>query len=245
MDGGSTDQTRDVLERYQRFFHHAESAPDRGQADAVARGFTNTTGEIMAYLNSDDLLAPDALEFVGRTFAEDARIDCIYSHRVFIAADNLVGSYWILPAHRDWWMKRWDFIPQETCFWRRRIYEAVGGMNPSYQFALDYDLFVRFMKQGRMQRVNRFLGAFREHARSKTAGLEDGRVHPEVSRVRREYGIRLPPRQWVFELALDRWVRYRSRRFAESGAVLPGALAGVGYDYDRIWGGLLNDPRLP
>ncbi len=245
MDGGSTDQTHDILLRYQRFFHHCESAPDGGQADAVARGFQKTSGEIMAFLNSDDLLAPGSLEFVARTFAENPAVDAIYSHRVFIGSDNLVRSYWILPAHNNWWMKRWDFIPQETCFWRRRIYDAVGGLNPSYQFALDYDLFVRFMDQGRMRRVNRFLGAFREHADSKTAGLENGPVHPEVLRVRREHCIRFPPRQWVFELALDRWVRGRSRRFAESGAMLPGALPGVGYDYDQLWGGLLNDPRLP
>jgi glycosyltransferase involved in cell wall biosynthesis len=245
MDGGSTDQTPEVLGRYQRFFHHAESAPDGGQADAIVRGFNHTTGEIMAFLNSDDLLAPDSLEFVARTFAEDPRVDCIYSHRVFIGPDNRVGSYWMLPAHRDWLMKRWDYIPQETCFWRRRIYEAVGGVNPTYQFALDYDLFVRFMEHGRLRRVDRFLGAFREHAGSKTTGLQEGQVHPEVLRVRRDYGIGFPPRQWVFEFALDRWVRHRSRRFAESGGLLPGALPGVGYDYDQLWGGLLNDPRLP
>jgi glycosyltransferase involved in cell wall biosynthesis len=242
MDGGSTDQTQDILDRYRPFFTHVESERDRGQADAVARGFTHTSGEIMAYLNSDDLLAPGALEFVARTFAAEPKIDAIYSHRVLIGEDNSVESYWILPPHCDWLMKRWDYIPQETCFWRRRIYEAVGGIDPSFQFALDYDLFVRFMERGRMRRVNRFLGAFRQHPTSKTAGLIEGQVHPEVARVRKEHGVWIPPRQWVWELALHKWVEQRSRRFAVSGAVLPGALPGVRYNYDQVWGGVLNRP---
>ena len=69
MDGGSTDQTAEILARYRRFFTHVESAKDGGQADAVARGFAHTSGEIMAYLNSDDMLAPGALEFVAPDFS--------------------------------------------------------------------------------------------------------------------------------------------------------------------------------
>ena len=245
MDGGSTDRTAEILRRYERFFAHVESAPDRGQADAVARGFGHTSGEIMAYLNSDDLLAPGAFEFVVRYFARHPRVDAIYSHRVFLTEDNTVDAYWILPAHRGWLMKRWDYIPQETCFWRRRIYEAAGGIDPSFQFALDYDLFVRFMERGRLRRVPRFLGAFRRHASAKTAGLVDGRVHPEVERVRREHHVWVPRGHGRVEKAVFDWIAARSRRFAHRGTTLPGALAGIGYDYDRVWGGLLAASRLP
>ena len=245
MDGGSTDETQEILKRYQRFFAHAESAADRGQADAVARGFAYTHGDIMAYLNSDDVLAPGTLEFVGRYFASHPRVDAIYSHRVFIADDNTVDSYWVLPAHRDWLMKRWDYIPQETCFWRRSLYEKSGGINPSFQFALDYDLFVRFMETGRLRRVNRFLGAFRKHPASKTSGLVEGITHPEVARVRRERGVKLSDWHRLPELALHEWIDIRSRRFAAGRPPLPGALKGVGYDYDRVWNGMLNDRRPP
>lgn len=245
MDGGSTDQTWEILKHYRRFLTYAESAADGGQADAVARGFTHTGGEIMAYLNSDDVLAPGALEFVGRYFASHPRVDALYSHRVFITEDNTVDSYWLLPAHRDWLMKRWDYIPQETCFWRRRLYEQTGSIDPSFQFALDYDLFVRFMETGRVRRVNRFLGAFRKHPASKTSGLVEGATHPEVARVRRENGIKLDDWHRLPELALHEWIDIRSRRFAAGGLALPGALAGVGYDYDRVWNGMLNDRNLP
>ena len=240
MDGGSTDRTPEILARYRGFFTHVESAKDGGQADAVKRGFEHTSGEIMAYLNSDDVLAPGTLQFVTGFFAENPRVDALYSHRVFIDENNRVERYWLLPAHRDGLMKRWDYIPQETCFWRRRIYDHVGGVDPTFQFALDYDLFVRFMERGRMHRVNRFLGAFRQHAASKTAALVEGRVHSEVDRVRRAHRIWMPRGHGLGELAANRWIEWRSRRFARSGKSLAGALPGVGYDYDRVWGGRLS-----
>lgn len=242
MDGGSRDRTREILARFAPRLTHVESAPDGGQADAIVRGFAHTTGDIMAYLNSDDMLAPGALEFVAKFFGEHPRVDGLYSHRVFVDEDNLVGSYWILPPHSNWLMKRWDYIPQETCFWRRRIYEEAGGIDPSFQFALDYDLFVRFMERGRMVRVNRFLGAFRKHADSKTAGLIDGNRHPEVVRVGRAHGI--PQQHWIPERILHEWMTRRSRRFAASRTTLPGALPGTGYNYDRVWDGRLNDQRF-
>ena len=244
MDGGSTDETPGILGRYAGRLSYIESAKDGGQADAVARGFAHTRGEIMGYLNSDDVLAPGALEFVARFFEDHPGVDAVYSHRVFMRDDGVVDSYWILPAHSNALMKRWDYIPQETCFWRRRIYGEVGGIDPAFQFALDYDLFVRFTERGRMQRVNRFLGAFRRHAASKTAALKEGSVHPEIEGVRKQHRIWMPRGHGLAELALSRWVARRSRQFVESGAVLPGALAGVGYDYDRVWDGRLTGAEL-
>jgi glycosyltransferase involved in cell wall biosynthesis len=241
MDGGSKDQTTDILERYQDCLHYCESSPDEGQADAVARGFEHTSGEIMAYLNSDDLLAPGALDFVARYFAEHPEVDAVYSHRVFIDEQNIVTRYWVLPPHHSWMMERWDYIPQETCFWRRRIYDDVGGIDKSFQFALDYDLFVRFMKVGRMERVNRFLGAFREHLSSKTTNQEG--MHPEVLRVYKEKGIHIADWQRLPQLAQHELLDIRSRKHAASGKRLPGALPGIGYDYDLVWGGRLNALR--
>ncbi len=241
MDGGSKDGTAEILERYNDRLTYWESARDEGQADAVVRGFEHTTGEIMAYLNSDDMLAPGALDFAARYLREHPEVDAIYSHRVFIDEGNIVTRYWILPPHHTWMMERWDYIPQETCFWRRGIYEKVGGIDKSFHFALDYDLFVRFMKQGRMERVDRFLGAFREHASSKTT-MQEG-AHPEVQRVYEKHGIHVADWHRLPQLAQYELLDIRSRRFAAGGKILPGALAGIGYDYDRVWRGRINGRR--
>jgi glycosyltransferase involved in cell wall biosynthesis len=245
MDGGSKDGTLDVLEPYRDRFAHFVSERDNGQSDAIARGFERTTGEIMAYLNSDDMLAPGTLRWVADFFARHPDVDAVYSHRITVDGDNKVAWYWILPEHSDWYMTRWDLIPQETCFWRRRIFEKVGNVDPTYRFAMDYDLFVRFMQAGRMARADRFLGVFREHAAAKTSQLNATVGQQECKRVWTKYGIT----NGRFDLYTSaRFYNAAIRngcKFANAGKRLPGNLPGVGYDYDDVWGGLLNTDRLP
>ncbi len=230
MDGGSTDPSPQILARYREHFKHFESAKDNGHADAVRRGFEHTSGEIMAYLNSDDLLAPGALHFVAGYFAAHPAIDCIYSHRVFIDAENAVTGYWILPPHSNWLMRRWDYIPQETCFWRRSLYEAVGGIDPSFTL-FDYDLFVRFMERGRMARVNRFLGAFRQHPESITSRAGDVRRHPDSIRIRQQHDISLHHWHWIPERLLHDWIARRSRESREPR---------IGQNFNDFWAGRLS-----
>ena len=245
MDGGSTDETQRKLEPYADRFAHYVSEKDSGQADAIRRGFESCTGQIMSYLNSDDMLAPGTLHFVARFFARHPDVDAIYSHRVTVDEQNRVLWYWLLPRHSDWYMTRWDLIPQETCFWRRSLFEKCGNIDPGFRFAMDYDLFVRFMQKGRMVRVNRFLGAFRKHTEAKTSQLLETVGAQEIAAVWKRYGL---GKRKIDELRATRFfngVNRRGGRFAARKRHLQGALPGVGYDYDRVWGGLLSDRRLP
>ena len=245
MDGGSKDSTREVLQPYADRFAHYVSEKDRGQADAIHRGFERATGDIMAYLNSDDMLAPGALHFVAKYFAEHPGVDAIYSHRCTVDERNRVLYYWILPRHNSWYMTRWDLIPQETCFWRRSLFDRAGNIDPTFRFAMDYDLFVRFMKHGRMVRVNRFLGVFRKHTEAKTSQLLETIGSQEVARVWKQYGLVKTKLDNLRSARFFNSVNRRGGRFAYHKKHLPGALPGIGYDYDRVWGGLLNDTRLP
>jgi hypothetical protein len=174
-DGGSTDETLEVLRRHSDSLTRWESAPDRGQADAINLGFAGTTGEIMAFLNSDDLLLPGSLAYVARYFARHPEVDVVYGHRILIDEhDRQVGA-WLIPARAERVLQWSDCIPQETLFWRRRAWEAAGAqMDESFSFALDWDLLLRFREAGaRMRRVPRFLGAFRLHADQKHRVLLD------------------------------------------------------------------------
>ncbi len=100
IDGGSTDDTSRVLERYKSDLSYYVSEPDRGQSHAITKGFAHLKGDIIGYLNSDDLLMDGALRFVGEYFATHDRVDVIYGHRIVIDEDGREVGRWILPPMR-------------------------------------------------------------------------------------------------------------------------------------------------
>jgi glycosyltransferase involved in cell wall biosynthesis len=174
QDGGSSDETLDVLRSFDGLLTAWASEPDNGQADAINRGFQRTTGEIMGWLNSDDLLLPGSLAYVARYFADHPEVDVVYGNRVMIdATDGQIGA-WILPAHNDRALTLADYIPQETLFWRRSIWDAAGGsLDTDFGYALDWDLLLRFLDAGATTVcLPRFLGAFRIHDEQKTSAAD-------------------------------------------------------------------------
>jgi hypothetical protein len=175
QDGASTDNTVEVVRRYESELRAWRSEPDAGQGDAINRGFAGTSGEIMAYLNSDDLLLPGSLAYVARYFATHPAVDVVYGHRVMIDEYDRKIGIWVLPPHDDDELALIDFVPQETLFWRRSVWEAAGGhIDPGLRFAVDWDMLLRFREQGaKMVRLPRFLGAFRVHTAQKTSAMPD------------------------------------------------------------------------
>ncbi len=245
MDGGSTDGTQDAIARYRDRFSYYVSEKDKGQSDAIHRGFLQSTGEIMAYLNSDDMLAPGALYYVAEFFRTHPDVDVLYSHRCTVDAANKSIWYWILPQHSNYLMRRWDLIPQETTFWRRRIFEKAGNIDPQYRFAMDYELFVRFMLEGKFHRADRFLGSFRQHDNAKTSQLLETVGKDEIAQVWQKYGLKSSRLDPVVSMRFFNAAMRNGARYAASGKMLPGGLAGIGWDYNELWGGMLNETRLP
>ena len=186
QDGGSTDGTVQILEKYRTKLKSAVSRPDGGQANAINLGFQHASGEIMAWLNSDDLLLPGTVSYVARYFLEHPDVDVVYGHRINIDENDQEIGRWIMPAHDDELLRWADFIPQETLFWRTRIWQKVGAsLDESFQFALDWDLLLRFQDAGaKFARLPRFLGAFRVHAAQKTQAAMDGTGQAEMNRLR-------------------------------------------------------------
>ncbi len=189
QDGGSTDQTSEILTKYQSRFHSCESAPDGGQANAINKGFAKSAGEILAFVNSDDMLLPGSLHTVAQFFATHPQVDVVYGHRIIIDhQDNEVGR-WIMPEHSDHAFIWTDYIAQETMFWRRRIWEKIGGhLDESFQSALDWDLLLRFeAARAKFHRIPRFLGAFRVHPQQKSSARYDDLGWPEWQRIRERW----------------------------------------------------------
>jgi glycosyltransferase involved in cell wall biosynthesis len=221
QDGGSTDETLDVLKRFESLLTRWVSEPDEGQAEAINKGFAATTGEIMAWLNSDDLLLPGSLAYVARYFAEHPDVDVVYGHRLMIDEDDGQIGAWILPAHDDLALTLADYVPQETLFWRRRIWERIGGaVDPSFAYALDWDLLLRFRDAGaKIVRLPRYLGAFRVHDEQKTTAT-DAVGNEEVALLRKRVHGRSVPIEEVLErlgpyflrhILIHSWCRFVDR----------------------------------
>jgi hypothetical protein len=185
MDGGSEDGSIDVIREREDRLKYWQSAPDGGQSAAIRAGFEKMEcGEedIMCYLNSDDTFSPGVVSFVLQKFEENPELDVIYGHRIIIDGLGREVGRWVLPPHDPGILSLVDYVPQETLFWRRRLYDKVGGIDPFFQFAMDWDLLLRFMNAGAtIERLPWFLSCFRVHGDQKThltmanVGLEEMR----------------------------------------------------------------------
>ncbi len=222
QDGGSKDGSAAIIAAHAAQLRHWESVPDKGQADAVQRGFAHLTGsigpdDIMAWLNSDDLLAPGSLRFVAEYFAAHPDVDVVYGHRLIIDDDDREIGRWIMPRHHPETLEWIDYVPQETMFWRKRAWDLTGGIDPSFQFALDWDLLARFHQaQCRMVRLPYFLGAFRVHAEQKTSQAIHTTGADEMRRIRTRFH---GERQDDFEM-INRHARHARFRGAINARLL-------------------------
>lgn len=187
QDGGSSDATVEILERYAPRLSGWQSCPDNGQAEALNRAFSATTGEVMGWLNSDDMYLPGALYAVGAFFRANPEVDVIYGFRILVDENDQELGRWILPPHDDRVLSWADYVPQETLFWRRRAWVRIGGcLDEEFQFALDWDLLLRLRDAGaEMAVLPEYLGAFRVHARQKTSHSISAVGFAEMDRLRR------------------------------------------------------------
>jgi glycosyltransferase involved in cell wall biosynthesis len=246
LDGGSTDGSREIIERYSDRLAFWRAERDGGHAAAVAEGFERATGDVLGFLNSDDVLLPGALDAVAEFFARNPAVSAVYGHRLLIDSGGFVHGVWLLPPHSDYLMLRWDLIPQETCFWRRSLFEAAGNVDPRRKFALDYDLFARYMRAGRFARMDRFLGAFRVHPASKTTMDHATIGRAEIAAIRAAQGLRVSAAEETVGSVFSAYVQWRSRRYVAGRArARPGAPAHAGYHVDALWGGLLAETAGP
>ena len=191
QDGGSSDETVSILKQYEARLSGWFSGSDAGQTQAINRGFAKTKGEIMGWLNSDDLLLPYALHRVAEYFNNHPDVDVVYGNRLLIDDTSKEIGRWIMPGHDSRVLSWVDYIPQETLFWRRRIWEKVGGrLDESFHFAMDWDLLIRFKNAGaKFGHIPQFIGAFRVHKLQKTSSRINQEGASEMGRIReRELG---------------------------------------------------------
>jgi glycosyltransferase involved in cell wall biosynthesis len=215
VDGGSTDSTQEILRRYAHRLSAVYVRPGMSQAEALDFGFRHHPGTYAAYLNSDDLWLPGVISSALGQLEADPSLAFVYSDRVFIDDSDRVIDVWKLPKHSTYLMQRWDYVPQETCFWRYATMMEVGGIDENLKFAVDYDLFVRLMRAGRAQHLSRFNAAFRVHGHSKTSTQNDSVGKPEVAMLKKRHAIRAYPWDRPVGFLLRTVVEVRSRRYLD------------------------------
>lgn len=190
-DGGSSDGSVGLIRQHEAKLASWRSERDSGPAEAINQGFARSQGEIMAWLNSDDLLLPGTIRFVADYFVRHPEVDAVYGHRLIVDERDWQVGRWVLPRHDAQALLWADYIPQETLFWRRSLWEKSGAaLDQSFKFAFDWDLLLRFQKAGaRIMRLPWFLGCFRVHDAQKSTNEISSVGMTEMARLRaRELG---------------------------------------------------------
>ena len=183
VDGGSQDGSLDIIQKYADRLSGWVSEPDHGQTDAINKGFGRARGDVLAWLNSDDTLQPGAVSEAVNYLANHRDIGLVYGDTNFIDhKGKVIGKF---PARQTNYKKLrqgYVHIPQQSAFFRGDIWRKVGPLDPTFYFAMDYDLWVRIAAVSNIIYYPRHWGNFRLHGDAKTI-LADDRCWPEMLRV--------------------------------------------------------------
>ncbi len=188
MDGGSGDGSVEIIRKYEDRLAHWESAPDKGQADAIYRGFEKATGEILAWLNSDDYYLPGALAHAAALFGEHPSAELLIGGCLTVdpGGKEIYRNYgfpFTFDALLHWGCR----FNQPASFWKREAFFETGGFDQSLRHCFDYDMYLRLAKRRPAVATPRILAAFRSHPASKTNTLQDVK-HEEDRLLWKRYG---------------------------------------------------------
>ena len=200
IDGQSTDRSIEIIQSYDDHLYYWCSEPDTGQYDAINKGFMKSTGDIMAWLNSDDMYTPWAFKIVNEIFFNLPEVEWLTTLSPLLWSSS--GSA-IYCAHRGGFTRQGFFrgenlpvnhwfalgpIQQESVFWRRSLWKKAGGyVNTSYPLAADFELWARFFQHANLHTVSVPLGGFRFHGAQKSV-LQNEEYANEAGRILKLYG---------------------------------------------------------
>jgi len=251
IDGGSSDRSVETIRKYADRLTYWVSEPDRGQYDAINKGFAHTTGEIMAWLNSDDKYTPWAFSVVADIFSTYPEVEWLtsvhpvgwnergqavtvdftggFSRESFFKGGNFPGK----GSHG----RRW--IQQESTFWRRTLWERAGGrLDTSLQLAADFELWARFFQRAQLYGVSALLGGFRAHGNQLSIHRR-AQYMAESERVLRSYG-QWPRHRLEGLLRGFFWKLFRQYSLAQLPRPVRSLMVGMGFLYPTqvlVWTG--------
>ena len=212
VDGGSTDGTQDILAAHGDRIRWT-SGPDRGQSDALNKGFSTATGAVRGWLNSDDLLAPGAIQRVIDVFEHERDVQWLYGKVVIIDEEDRVIRRPIT-AYKNWRMREFSYgrlltenwISQMGVFWRREAQEHAGPFRLDRHLTMDYDYWLRLGARWPGRFVDDYLAAFRWYPTTKTGGQSARMLREELAVAEEHAGGRYP-----WEIRIHRLNAVRTR----------------------------------
>ncbi len=207
VDGGSTDGSVEIIRKYADRLAWWVSEPDSGQTEAINKGFAHAHGEILAWLNSDDTYYPHAVREAVAYLQAHPEVGLVYGDADFIDENGrVIGRFAARQTDYRKLLRGSVHIPQQASFWRAALWRQVGPLDPSFYFAMDYDLWVRLAKVTEIRYTPQLWASFRLHGEAKTDASDD-RCYPEMLRVARREGY--GPLSWLALKAYARPLLYR------------------------------------
>ncbi|MBN1370788.1 MAG: glycosyltransferase [Anaerolineaceae bacterium] len=189
VDGGSNDSSADIIQRYADRLAWWVSEKDRGQTDALNKGFARATGDVLAWINSDDTLEPGAVREAVAALQAHPQAAMVYGDANYIDENGrVIGRF--PAAQTDYHRLRQGYVhvPQQASFFRADLWRKVGPLDPNFYFAMDYDLWVRLAAEAPLVYLpGKVWGNFRLHRDAKTIAADD-RCWPEMLKVHRRLG---------------------------------------------------------
>ena len=170
MDGASTDHSTKIIKRYEKYLYFWQSKPDKGQSDAIDNGFEMADGEILAYLNSDDIYWPGALNFIGEYFLKHPDVDVVFGNSYIIdEKDTILREKRSVKFSKLGLLTGSFDLHQASIFWTKSVYDKVSGLDKSLHLTMDRDLWLRFLKNGaQFHYVSQTLSCYRHHQETKS-----------------------------------------------------------------------------
>ncbi|GAP09532.1 glycosyltransferase [Bellilinea caldifistulae] len=215
VDGGSTDGSREIIEKYADRLAWWVSEKDRGQTEAINKGFARARGEVLAWLNSDDTYQPGAVREAVEFLQQNPQVGLVYGDANYIDEyGRVIGRF--PAAQTDYRRLRQGYvhIPQQAAFFRADLWRKVGPLDERFYFAMDYDLWVRLAREAPIVYHPRLWANFRLHSDAKTIAADD-RCWPEMLRVHYRDGgspfSMIVLKYWIRKLAAP-YINWRRRR---------------------------------
>ena len=215
IDGGSTDSSVEIIRKYEPWLAFWVSEQDRGQSHAINKGFQRATGDVCAWLNSDDVYLRGALGAAALGFVEDPERSLVYGDLVLVDEASAVQGFMRAPSFSLESLISHNYISQPAAFMRTADVKKVGYLDESYHLCMDYDLWLRLAPQGTVAHLDKTLAAFRTHSESKTS-MQLTRMSVELAKVATLF---LEKGQAPLELQKDR-DKLLARPFWSAGVML-------------------------